>query len=83
MNRKKKLSIVPAAALSFVFLVSGCQTRIGNRTRARNKILPPVILWAWERPEDLEFLDTERFDVAFLAQTLILKGDAVILSFKP
>lgn len=80
MNRKKKLSIFPAAALSFVFLVSGCQREVGNRTRTGNKILPPVILWAWERPEDLEFLDSERFGVAFLAQTLILKGDDVILN---
>lgn len=42
---------------------------------------PPVILWAWERPEDLEFLDSKKFGVAFLAQTLILKNDEVI--FRP
>jgi hypothetical protein len=41
--------------------------------------LPPVILWAWERPEDLTFLDPERYGVAFLAQTLILNGDDVVL----
>ncbi|MFZ2170760.1 MAG: hypothetical protein WAW61_14130 [Methylococcaceae bacterium] len=40
---------------------------------------PPVILWAWERPEDLRFLDKQRFGVAFLAQTLQLKGDKLIL----
>ena len=43
--------------------------------------LPPVILWAWERPEDLTFLDPERYGVAFLAQTLILNGDDVV--FRP
>ena len=43
--------------------------------------LPPVILWAWERPEDLEFLNTERYGVAFLAQTLILENDGVV--FRP
>lgn len=79
MNRKKELSIFLAPTLSFVFLVSGCQSKVENRTRANNS-LPPVILWAWERPEDLEFLDSERFGVAFLAQTLILKGDDVILN---
>jgi hypothetical protein len=43
--------------------------------------LPPVILWAWERPEDLEFLNTERYGVAFLAQTLILENESVV--FRP
>lgn len=38
---------------------------------------PPVILWVWERPEDLRFLDSQRFGVAFLAQTLRLSGDRV------
>jgi hypothetical protein len=50
--------------------------------RARNRVdekdLPPVILWAWERPEDLRFLTSSRHGVAFLAQTLVLKADGVI-----
>jgi hypothetical protein len=50
--------------------------------RARNRIdekrLPAIILWAWERPEDLRFLTSSRHGVAFLAQTLVLKGDEVI-----
>ncbi len=41
--------------------------------------LPPIILWAWERPEDLRFLDPEKFGVAFLAQTLVLSNEEVIL----
>jgi hypothetical protein len=40
---------------------------------------PRVILWAWERPENLEFLDPERFAVAFLAQTLVLQGGEVVM----
>ncbi len=43
--------------------------------------MPPKILWAWERPEDLRFLDAEKFGVAFLAQTLILQQDDVV--FRP
>ena len=39
--------------------------------------LPPVMLWAWERPEDIRFLDTERAGVAVLAGTLILRGEEV------
>ena len=41
---------------------------------------PPVILWAWERPEDLRFLDSQRFAVAFLAQTIQLSGDKILYS---
>ena len=34
-----------------------------------------IILWAWERPEDLRLLDSDKFAVAFLAQTLYLQGE--------
>ena len=40
--------------------------------------LPPVIVWAWERPEKLDFIDTHRVGVAFLAKTLRLEGDRVV-----
>jgi len=39
---------------------------------------PTVILWAWERPEDLTFVDPQRTGVAFLAKTITLRGDKVI-----
>ncbi len=39
--------------------------------------MPQKILWAWERPEDLHFIDTNKFGVAFLAQTLYLQNDEV------
>jgi hypothetical protein len=42
--------------------------------------MPRVVLWAWERPEDLRFLDPHRFGVAFLAQTLTLKNNEVIFN---
>lgn len=31
---------------------------------------PRLMLWAWERPEDLRFLDPEKTGVAFLAETI-------------
>ena len=69
-----------AAALPLLGL--SCNgTRVENRNRIDENNFPQTILWAWERPEDLEFLDPQQFAVAFLAQTLILKGDEVI--FKP
>jgi hypothetical protein len=36
------------------------------------------MLWVWERPEDLRFLNSRRYGVAVLAQTLVLKDDDVI-----
>jgi uncharacterized protein DUF3142 len=40
-----------------------------------------VILWAWERPEDLRFIDSRTTGVAFLAKTITLR-DATI-SIRP
>ena len=40
--------------------------------------LPPVVIWAWERPEKLDFINTAQVGVAFLAKTLRLEGDAVV-----
>ena len=48
------------------------------RNRANEVQLPPVMLWAWERPEDLRFLNSKRYGVAVLAQTLVLKDDDVV-----
>ena len=36
--------------------------------------LPPVVLWAWERTEDLRFLHPGEAGVAFLARTLEVHG---------
>ncbi|WP_052420694.1 DUF3142 domain-containing protein [Hyalangium minutum] len=38
---------------------------------------PPVFLWAWERPERLDFIDPAREGVAFHAVTLQLSGEGV------
>jgi len=39
---------------------------------------PKVFLWAWERPELLEFIDPREVGVAFLAETILLRRDEVI-----
>jgi hypothetical protein len=41
---------------------------------------PHTVLWAWERPEDLSFINPEQFAVAFLAQTLTLTDKEVRFS---
>ena len=67
-----------AAALPWISL-SCNNTRLVTRNRVDENRFPQTILWAWERPEDLEFLDPQQFAVAFLAQTLVLRDDEVAL----
>src|SRR5829696_9108947 len=49
-----------------------------HRTR-RGDNLPPVMLWAWERPEDFTFINPEKTGVAFLAKTITLRGNKVVV----
>lgn len=44
-----------------------------------SKTAPQVMLWAWERPTDLRFIDTGKIGVAFLAKSILLKSDEVVL----
>ena len=37
--------------------------------------LPPFVLWAWERPEDLRFINPQNIAVAFLAGTIRIRGE--------
>ena len=41
--------------------------------------MPRVMLWAWERPTDLRFLNPKETGVAFLAQTIRLRSDEVLV----
>jgi uncharacterized protein DUF3142 len=41
--------------------------------------LPGVVLWAWERPENLRFIDPRDVGVAYLARTLYLESDRVLV----
>jgi hypothetical protein len=76
MNKRKRAVV---SALLIVLFQSSCQ-KTPTRNRIDENHFPRVILWAWERPEDLQFLDPQRFAVAFLAQTLTLKKDDVLYS---
>jgi hypothetical protein len=41
--------------------------------------MPHVMLWAWERRENLSFIDPQKVGVAYLAGTLHLNGDRVVM----
>lgn len=66
-------------AFAFILLMPGCAAKNQVNPALSNK-MPQKILWAWERPEDLRFLDEKQFGVAFLAQTLILEHDNVVFT---
>ena len=61
-------------------LLTTCNSQPPTRNRLDENYFPRVVLWAWERPENFKSVDSNRFAVAFLAQTLALKDDDVILS---
>lgn len=63
--------------ISLIFFTFAC-SKTAPKT---NNEMPQKILWAWEREEDLRFLDVKNFGVAFLAQTLFLETDETI--YKP
>ena len=35
---------------------------------------PHIMIWAWERPERLDFIDPREAGVAFLARTVTVRG---------
>jgi len=42
--------------------------------------MPPLVLWAWDRDDDLGFIDIRDTAVAYLAATIILRREAVFLA---
>jgi hypothetical protein len=76
MSRNQKLSLLLLVALLPLGAFS-CKTKVTNRNRFDENGFPRRVLWVWERPEDLEFLDPQSYAVAFLAQTLTLKSNEV------
>src|SRR5262245_60570571 len=42
--------------------------------------MPPLVLWAWDRDDDLSFIDVRDTAVAYLAATVILRGKSVFLT---
>ena len=76
-RNSKQFAIAIAAltcAASLATVVSANHRAAGLTARAE---LPRLMLWAWERPEDLRGADPRTAGVAFLARTLYLSGDNV------
>jgi hypothetical protein len=84
-NLLNRASIYSTARIAIVLaaLIAGASDTIATTGRVatadRMSHFPRVILWAWERREDLAFIDPNETAVAYLARTLELSGDSVIV----
>ena len=70
------------ALLSLTLLLSSLTIAITlfNKTKitpTSSKTSPHLVLWAWERPTDLRFIDTKKIAVAFLARSILLTANEV------
>src|SRR5579872_3054661 len=80
-RRARAWSRVGRAALALAVLLLALAGDRRAATRAGVRLdLPPLMLWAWDRDDDLRFLDTSTTGVAALAATVTLRGDGVALT---
>jgi hypothetical protein len=70
-----RIAVRFVALAALLTLAAGAVREVAFRERDKT---PSVVLWAWERPEDLEFIDTRSYGVAFLAKTLVLRDDQLL-----
>ncbi len=80
VSRQRKTNFLLIILCLFLLFNNNCRQK-SELPPTSNREMPGKILWAWERPEDLRFLDADTFGVAFLAQTLMLENDEVV--FRP
>ena len=67
-----------ALAGALLLLAPGSDRMPSERGRLQVD-LPPLMLWAWDRNDDLRFVDVSDTGIAFLAATVTLRGDGVVL----
>jgi len=86
MKLSQNKAVLSTASLALVLCsVALVLTRARSRQRSdraaveRPGKLPSVILWAWERPTDLRFIDPKQVGVAFLARTVFLRENEVVV----
>jgi hypothetical protein len=71
--------LVACLAFGFSSVSSVMGRRSTPATTARLDHLPRVVLWAWERPTDLRFINPNETGVAFLARTIRLRQGEVVV----
>ncbi|MDQ1328948.1 MAG: hypothetical protein QG641_2234 [Candidatus Poribacteria bacterium] len=81
INRSIRKYNLLTATIILLLVILGMNTLSQDIQPSINRIIeiPNIVLWAWERPEDLEFINPDEIGVAFLARTIYLRGDRVII----
>jgi len=79
---KKLILLVTGATIlvaSLAFGITKVRSVMNDRkaTATRMERMPQVMLWAWERPTDLRFINPKETGVAFLAQSIRLRSGEV------
>lgn len=80
---RKPIFIVAGASVlvaSLAFGFTRARSVLNSRQKAevtRLSRLPSVMLWAWERPSELRFINPKETGVAFLARTIRLHSEEV------
>lgn len=72
IRRRLVILVAPLALAAMIYSLAWFGAERGT---SASDSLPPVFLWAWERPEDLRFLKGLNAGVAVLAGTVTLEGD--------
>ena len=81
MTRIYTLATARVSAFVLAILLFGC----GSKNTVNPNLsttMPSKVISAWERPENLTFLDAKDYGVAFLAQTIFLEKDSVTPKFR-
>jgi len=81
-NRARRSRCAAAAVALGVLVLAALHLRMPLRSGIRDyrmRGVPRVVLWAWERREDLTFIDPRQIAVAYLDRTLDLAGDTVLV----
>src|SRR6185369_4407400 len=77
-----RITLKRSICLLFVFTIAAIcifAFRSTGKEEIRRPIdVPDTVVWAWERPENLKFIDPRRIGVAYLAKTISLSGQNVI-----
>jgi hypothetical protein len=71
--------VLASLALAFTEGRSRFAKRAAAANLTRPNQMPRVVLWAWERPVDLRFINPRETGVAFLARTIYLRANEVIV----
>ncbi len=71
--------LLASFALGFTRVRSFISKRGSPKVATRLDQIPRVMLWAWERPTDLSFINPRETGVAFLARTIRLRSGELVI----